>query len=69
MHVFEGIRVKVTNRYTLRCDRKILDLPMHLNNFEVNAYFYVLNMGDVDMVLWMTWLHDIDCFLMPIDEE
>ena len=42
---------------------------MHLNNFEFNADFYVLNIGDVDMVLRMTWLHDIDCVLMPIHEE
>ena len=51
---FEGIRVKVADGYTLRRNKKISDLPMHLNKFEFKANFYVVNMGDIDMVLGMT---------------
>lgn len=46
----------------------IPDLPMHLNNFEFKAYFYVVNMGDTDMVLGMKWLHDIGEFTLNFQE-
>ena len=65
---FEGIRVKVADGYTLKCDRMIRNLPMRLNNFEFKADFYVVNMGDTDMVLGMTWLHDIGIFTLNLRE-
>ena len=63
---FEGIRVKVADGFTLRCDKIISKLPMHLNNYEFKAYFYVVNKGDTYMVLGMTWLHDIGIFTLNL---
>jgi hypothetical protein len=39
-----------------------------LNNFEFKANFYVVNMGDIDMVLGMKWLHDIREFTLNLCE-
>ena len=57
---FEGIRVKVADGYTLRCERMIRDLPLRLNNYEFKADYYVVNMGDIDLVLGMKWLHSLE---------
>ena len=65
---FEGIQVKVADGFTLRCDKMISKLPMHLNNYEFKTDFYVVNMGDTDMVLGMTWLHDIRIFTLNLCE-
>ena len=65
---FEGIRVKVVDGFTLRCDKMISKLPMRLNNYEFKADFYVVNMGEIDMVLGMTWLHDIGIFTLNLCE-
>ena len=46
----------------------ISKLPMRLNNYEFKADFYVVNMGDIDMVLGMTWLHDIGIFTLNLCE-
>ncbi len=56
---FEGLRVKVADGYTLRCDRMVQDLPLHLNNYEFKADYHVVNMGDMDIVLGMQWLHSL----------
>ena len=46
----------------------ISKLPMRLNNYEFKADFYVVNMGDTNMVLGMTWLHDIGIFTLNLRE-
>ena len=51
---FEGLRVRVVDGYILKCDRKITSLPLKINNFDFKADFYVVNMGDIDLVLGMT---------------
>ena len=56
---FEGLRVKVADGYTLRCDRMVQDLPLHLNNYEFKVDYHVVNMGDMDIVLGMQWLHSL----------
>ena len=50
---FDGLRVKVADGYTLRCDRMVRDLPLRLNNYEFKADYHVVNMGDMDIVLGM----------------
>ena len=65
---FEGIRVKVADGFTLRCDKMISKFPMGLNNYEFKADFYVVNMGDTNMVLGMTWLLDIGIFTLNLRE-
>ena len=51
--------MRVADGYILKCDRKITGLPLKINNFNFKADFYIVNMGDTDFVLRMTWLHDI----------
>ena len=53
------MRVKVADGYTLRCDRMVQDLPLRLNNYEFKADYHVVNMGDMDIVLGMQWLHSL----------
>jgi hypothetical protein len=57
---FEGLRIKVADGYTLRCDRMVHDLPLHLNNCEFKEDYHVVNMGDMDIVLGMQWLHSLE---------
>lgn len=51
---------------TLSSERKISDLPMRLNNYEFKADFYVVNMGEIDVVLGMAWLHAIGEFTLNL---
>ena len=39
-----------------------------MNHYEFKVDFYVVNMGDTDMVLGMTWLHDIGIFTLNLRE-
>lgn len=34
-------------------------MPLRLNNYEFKADYHVVNMGDLDIVLGMTWLHSL----------
>lgn len=56
--------MRVANGYILKYDRKITGLPLRIHNFDFKADFYVVNMGDTDLVLGMTWLHDIEVFTL-----
>ena len=58
--------MRVADGYILKCDRKITGLPLKINNFDFKANFYVVNMGDTDLVLGMTWLHDIGEFTLNL---
>ncbi|GLJ35771.1 hypothetical protein SUGI_0718350 [Cryptomeria japonica] len=57
---FEGMCVKVVDSYTLTCNKMITDLLMRLSDYEFKVDFYVVNMGDMDVVLGMTWVHAIE---------
>ena len=46
----------------------ISNFPLRLNNYEFKEYFYVVKMGDTNMVLGMTWLHDIGIFTLNLRE-
>lgn len=65
---FEGIRVRVVDGYTLKCDRMTSGLPLGINNFDFKADFYVVTMGDTNVVLGMKWLHDIGIFTLNLRE-
>lgn len=58
--------MRVVDGYILKCDRKIIDLPLKIKNFDFKAYFYVDNMGDTNLVLGMTWLHEIEEFTLNL---
>ena len=66
---FEGLRVRVADGYILIRDRNIIGLPLKINNFDFKAEFYVVNMGDTDLVLGMTWLHDIGEFTLKFERN
>ena len=65
---FGGIRVRVVDGYVLNCDCKITGLPLDINNYPFNKYFYVVPIGDTDIVLGMSWLHDIGEFTLNLKE-
>ena len=65
---FGGIRVRVVDGYVLNCDHKITGLPLEVNNYAFKAYFYVVPMGDRNVVLGMSWLHDIGEFTLNLKE-
>ena len=66
--VFGGIRVRVADGYDLNCDHKIIGLPLEVNNYVFKEDFYVVTMGDIDIVLGMSWLHDIGEFVLNLKE-
>ena len=65
---FGGIRVRVADGYVLNCDHKITRLPLEINNYAFRADFYVVPMGDIDIVLGLSWLHDIGEFTLNLKE-
>lgn len=65
---FEGIRVRVADGYTLKCNRMITQLPLRVNNYEFKTDFYVVQMGDTDLVLGMKWLHELGKFTLDLQE-
>ena len=65
---FGGIRLRVVDGYVLNYDRKITELPLKVNNYAFKIYFYVVPMGDIDIVLGMSWLHDIGEFTINLKE-
>lgn len=67
-HEFEGIRVRVVDAYIHKCEKMVPDLPMKLNNCEFTAGFYVVNMGDTEVILGMKWLHAIGEFTLNLCE-
>ena len=38
----------------------VTNFPLRLNNYEFKADYHVVNMGDLDIVLGMTWLHSLE---------
>lgn len=38
----------------------VRNLPLRLNNYEFKADYHVVNMGDLDIVLGMEWLHSLE---------
>ena len=59
---FGAIRVRVGDGYVLNYDHNIIGLPLEVNNYAFKADFYVVPMRDTDIVLGMSWLHDIGEF-------
>ena len=50
---FGRSRVRVANDYVLNCDHKITRLPLVVNNYAFKIDFYVVPMGETDIVLRM----------------
>ena len=60
--------MRVVDDYVLNCDRKITGLSLEVNNYAFKAYFYVVPMGDTNIVLGMSWLHNIGQFTLNLKE-
>ena len=58
--------MKIVDRYILKCHRNIIGLPLKINNFDLRETFYVVNMGDKNLVLGMTLLLDIGEFTLNL---
>ena len=61
---FEGLGVRVADGYILKCTGKFRGLPLRSTILISKQIFYVVNMGDTDLVLGMTWLRDIGEFTL-----
>lgn len=55
----EGFKVIVADGYKLSCTYKISNLSLQLGEYEMNDEFYVVNIGDTDMVLGMHWMKSL----------
>ena len=60
--------MSIVDGYILNCDHKITRLPLEVNNYSFKTYFYVVPMGDIDIVLGISWLHDIGEFTLNLKE-
>ncbi|XP_057846650.2 uncharacterized protein LOC131056314 [Cryptomeria japonica] len=56
---FEGFKVMVADGFHISCTKKILNLKMQLGNYEVKDDFYVVHIGDTDVVLGIQWLRSL----------
>ncbi|XP_059064922.1 uncharacterized protein LOC131856971 [Cryptomeria japonica] len=56
---FEGFKVMVADGFHISCTKKIPNMSMQLGNYEVKDDFYVVNIGDTDVVLGIQWLHSL----------
>ena len=61
-------KLQVVDGYTLTCIRKVANLTLRLNNYELHSDFYVVNMGEIDIVLGMKWLHDLGVFSLNVSK-
>ena len=49
----EGFHVAVADGYTMTCLDMILDLEVKLGNYNLTNTFYVVDLSDIDAVLWV----------------
>lgn len=56
---FEGFKVMVADGFHISCTKKIANMSMQLGNYEVKDDFYVVNIGDTNVVLGIQWLHSL----------
>lgn len=55
----EGFKVMVADGYKISGTRKIYNLSIQLGDYELKDEFYVVNIGDTDMVLGMNWMKSL----------
>ena len=60
--------MRVVDGYVLNYDRNIPRIPLEVNNYAIKGDFYVVPMGDTNIVLGMSWLHDIGEFTLNLKE-
>ncbi|XP_059078061.1 uncharacterized protein LOC131876635 [Cryptomeria japonica] len=63
---FEGFRVRVADGFILTCSRRVLNLPLRLNDYEFKADYYVVGLKEMEVILGMKWLHQIEEFYLNV---
>ncbi|XP_059064617.1 uncharacterized protein LOC131856731 [Cryptomeria japonica] len=61
---FEGFNVTVADGFTMPCTRVVKQLKMTLGDYELCDDFYVVAIGETDIVLGVQWLHSIGGYYM-----
>jgi hypothetical protein len=56
---FEGFDVLAARGHVLPCTKRIQQMELILGVHEMKDDFYVVNVGDIDMVLGVQWLHSL----------
>lgn len=56
---FLGFNVTVADGFTMPCTRIVRQLKITLGDYELCDDFYVVGIGDIDVVLGVQWLHSI----------
>ena len=65
----DGFRVMVANGDKLLCTRKISNLRIRFGDgYELEDEFYVLDMGDYDVILGMTWMASLVEFTINLEK-
>jgi hypothetical protein len=53
---FWGFDVAVADGYTVECPDRVPNLEMKLGNYTMRDTFYVVDLSDTDVVLWVQWM-------------
>ena len=61
---FEGFNVTIADGFTMPCTRVVKQLKMTLGDYELCDDFYVVGIGETDLVLGVQWLHSIGGYYM-----
>ena len=61
---FEGLNVTIADGFTMPCTRVVKQLKLTLGDYELCDDFYVVGIGEIDLVLGVQWLHSIGGYYM-----
>ena len=54
-----GFKVMVADGFKIDCTKKIFNLQLRLGDYDMTGDFFVVNIGDQDMVLGMNWMKSL----------
>lgn len=60
---FQGFSVMVANGFKISCTKKISQLSIQLGDYIVSDNFYVIGIGEVDVLLGVQWLHSLGIYI------
>lgn len=64
----KGFKVMVADGYKISCTHNIFNLTIHLGDYELKDELYVVNIGDIDVVLGMHWMPSL-CGILQFVEN
>ena len=65
---FEGFTIAVAGNNSMECNHWIPKLNVKLGNYNMIDSFYVVNVADTNVVLWVQWLYSIGKYTMDYRE-